>query len=270
VPRIDPTARVADGARLADDVDVGPYCIVGPQVELRSGVRLVSHVNVAGVTVIGERTVAYAFASLGTPPQSVSYRGGATRLVVGADCIIRENVTMNTGTEDGGGITKVGDRGFFMCGSHVAHDCQVGNDVVFANLATIAGHCVVGDYVVMAGVTVAHQFSHIGSGAMLGGMSGIRSDVIPFGMVNGIPGRLTGINVVGMRRRKFSADSVRAVRATYRKLFFGEGEFNSRVEAVEKELGSDKAVAEIVAFIRSERQRRRLLHPRSHEEDDDE
>ena len=124
---IDSTARIADGARIGEDVEVGPYCLIGPQVELKNGVRLVSHVTVAGVTTIGEGTVVYPFTSLGTPPQSVHYRGGATKLVIGANCQLRESVTMNTGTEDGGGITSVGDRCFLMAGSHVGHDCDVGN-----------------------------------------------------------------------------------------------------------------------------------------------
>ena len=127
---IDPTARVADGARIGEGVEIGPYCLIGPQVELKSGVRLIAHVYVTGVTTIGEGTVVYPFASLGTPPQSVHYRGGATRLVIGARCELRESVTMNTGTEDGGGITSIGDRCFFMVGSHVGHDCHVGNDVM--------------------------------------------------------------------------------------------------------------------------------------------
>jgi UDP-N-acetylglucosamine acyltransferase len=266
VPRIDPTARVAEGARLADDVEVGPYCIVGPSVELRAGVRLVSHVNVAGATTIGERTVAYPFASLGTPPQSVSYRGGATRLIVGADCSIREGVTMNIGTEDGGGLTQVGDRGFFMSYSHVAHDCHVGSDVVFANQATLAGHCIVGDHVIISGLSAAHQFTHIGTGAMISGLTGLRGDVIPFAMAVGPSARLAGINAVGMRRRKFSAESIRAVRAAYRQLFFGGGDLKRRVDALEKEFGADPAVAQIIAFIRSPR-RRPLCHPGADEED---
>src|SRR5271170_907341 len=130
---IDPTARVAAGARIGESVEIGPYCLVGPQVELHRGVRLLGHVNVTGVTTIGEATVVYPFCSLGTPPQSVHYRGGATRLVIGARCELRESVTMNTGSEDGGGVTRIGDRCFLMVGAHVGHDCTVGNDVNLAN-----------------------------------------------------------------------------------------------------------------------------------------
>src|ERR1700733_10222259 len=143
---IDPTARVADGARIGADVEIGPYCLVGPQVELRSGVRLLSHVNITGVTTIGENTVVYPFSSLGTPPQSVHYHGGATRLVIGARCELRESVTMNTGTEAGGGVTRVGDRCLLMVGSHVGHDCDVADDVTLANNVVLGGHVSVGQH----------------------------------------------------------------------------------------------------------------------------
>ena len=148
---IDPTARIAEGARIGESVEIGPYCIVGPQVELQRGVRLFAHVYLTGATTIGEGTRVYPFCSLGTPPQSVHYRGGATRLVIGNDCELRESVTMNTGTEDGGGVTRVGDRCLFMVGSHVAHDCSVGSNVTFANNVSLGGHVSVGDYVVFGG-----------------------------------------------------------------------------------------------------------------------
>src|SRR6202162_1139016 len=143
---IDPTARVASGARIGEGVEIGPYCLVGPQVELLSGVRLIAHVNLTGVTTIGAGTAVYAFSSLGTPPQSVHYRGGPTRLIIAERCDLRESVTMNPGTEDGGGVTRVGDRCFIMVGAHVGHDCQVGNDENLANNAVLGGHVSVGDH----------------------------------------------------------------------------------------------------------------------------
>jgi UDP-N-acetylglucosamine acyltransferase len=255
VPRIDPTARVADGARLADDVEIGPYCIVGPDVELRSGVRLLAHVNVAGHTVVGERTLVYPFASLGTPPQSLTYRGEPTRLVIGADCTIRESATMNIGTKDGRGVTEVGDRGTFMAYSHVGHDSVVGSDVVFANSATLGGHCVIGEHVYIGGLAAVHQFGRIGPHAMIAGVSGLRSDVIPFGMAAGVFARLRGVNVVGMKRRNLAVASVRAVRSAYRLLFLGKGEMAKRLDTTEAELGHDAAVAQIIAFIRGGRDR---------------
>jgi UDP-N-acetylglucosamine acyltransferase len=257
-------ARVDKGARLADDVEIGPFCFVGPDVELRAGVRLVSHVSISGVTAIGERTVIHPFASLGSPPQSVSYRGGPTRLEVGADCIIRESVTMSTGTEDGRGVTSVGDRGFFMAYSHIGHDCQVGNDVVFANGATLGGHCTVGEHVVIGGLSPVHQFIRIGAHAMIGGLTGVRRDVIPFALASGPDGHLFGINLVGMRRRKFSAESIKSTRDAYRRLFYGEGNFDARVATVEREFSADAAVAQILAFIRADR-KRAIAHPRGQE-----
>ena len=217
MPKIDSTARVADGARLADDVEVGPYCVIGAQVEVRSGVRLLSHVNLAGITVVGERTVIYPFASLGTPPQSFGYGGEPTRLVIGPDCSIRESVTMNTGTAQGGGVTEVGARGYFMPYCHVAHDCRIGSDVVFANSATLGGHCTIGDHVNIGGLTAVHQHTRIGAHAMISGITGLRGDVIPFGIAAGSFARLSGINVVGMRRRKFPRESIRAVRSAWKR-----------------------------------------------------
>jgi UDP-N-acetylglucosamine acyltransferase len=263
---IDTTARIADGAVIGRDVAIGPYCVIGPNVVIGDGCRLVAHVYLAGHTTLGPRTVVSPFASLGTPPQSVAYRGGPTRLVIGADCDIRESVTMSIGTEDGGGVTEVGDRGFFMAHSHVAHDCRVGNDVVFANGATLAGHCVVGDFVSVGGLSAAHQFTRIGAHAMISGLTGLRGDVIPFGLAAGPFARLSGINVVGMKRRKFSDQAIRAVRSAYRLLFFGEGELTRRLEAVQSKWGGDEVVAQIIAFVRDRRQRPLCFPGRRHED----
>src|SRR5882672_1966704 len=162
------SAIVDAGADIGPDVVIGPYCVIGPHV------------------TIGTRTLIYPFASLGTPPQSVKYRGGPTRLIIGANCQIREGVTMNIGTEDGLGLTEVGDRGFFMAYSHVGHDCRVGHDVTFANAATLGGHCTIGDHVFMGGLSAVHQFTRIGAHAMIAGMTGLRSDVIPFAVATGV------------------------------------------------------------------------------------
>ena len=251
VARIDSTARVADGARLADDVEVGPYCIVGPDVELCAGVRLKSHVNVAGVTRIGERTVVYPFASLGTPPQSVHYHGGPTRLVVGADCDIREGVTMNTGTENDGGLTEVGDRCFLMVGSHVAHDCKVGNNVTFANNAVLGGHVTVGDNVVFGGQAAVRQFVRIGEGAMIVGLSGVRADIIPWALAQGPLADLVGLNVIGMRRRGFSKADIHGVRQSYESLFFGAGTFRERLDSAAEAAAGNVLVEKVITFIRA-------------------
>jgi UDP-N-acetylglucosamine acyltransferase len=265
VGKIDPTARVADGARLGSDVEIGPYCIVGSDVTLGDGVRLHSHVNLAGVTSIGAETQVYPFASLGTPPQSVHYKGEPTKLIVGAKCLIREGVTMNTGTVGGGGETRVGDRCMLMVGSHVAHDCIIGDDVIFANNATLGGHCTVGNHVFIGGMVGAHQFTRIGEQAVIGGMSGVEFDVIPFAALLGARGQLAGLNIVGLKRRGFSREAIHSLRAAYRALFFGEGTLASRVDALERDFAADPNAQKIVAFIRAGKKRRITL-PRGSDE----
>jgi len=259
---IDPTARVASGARLGEGVEIGPYCLVGPQVELKSGVRLLAHVHVTGVTTIGDGTVVYPFSSLGTPPQSVHYRGGPTRLVIGAHCDLRESVTMNTGTEDGGGVTRVGDRCFIMVGAHVGHDCQVGDDVNLANNVVLGGHVSVGDATFLGGHVAIHQNVRIGEGAMMAGMSAARDDIIPFGFALGQTGALVGLNMVGLRRRGATRAEMHRLRSAYRSLFFVEGRIADRVDAVEREFGSDPLVGKMIAFIRAGG-KRPLMRPRT-------
>ena len=268
---IDPTARVADGARIGDGVEIGPYCIVGPQADLGDGVRLIAHVHVAGVTAIGAGTVVYPFASLGTPPQSVHYRGGATRLVIGPRCELREGVTMNTGTEDGGGLTEVGAGCLFMVGSHVGHDCRVGNDVSFANNVVLGGHVCVGDFTFLGGHVAIHQYVRIGEGVMMAGMSAARDDIIPFGFALGQTGALVGLNVVGLKRRGATRAQLQQLRRAYRALFFGEGRLVDRVDAVASAFSGDPLVEKVVAFIRSGG-KRPLMQPdrqRSHDQRDD-
>jgi UDP-N-acetylglucosamine acyltransferase len=248
---IDPTARVEAGAALGKDVSIGPYCVIGPQAVIGDGCRLIGHVHVTGHTTIGPRTVLYPFCSLGTPPQSIKYRGGATQLVVGADCQIREGVTINTGTEDGRGMTEVGDRCFLMVGSHVAHDCKVGSDVIFANNVVLGGHVTTGDFVVFGGQAAVRQFVRIGEGAMVVGLSGVRADVIPFGLAQGPLARLIGLNVVGMRRRGFPKAAIQRLRQAYEAMFFGTGTFRERLDAVAANHTDDALVATVVDFIRS-------------------
>jgi UDP-N-acetylglucosamine acyltransferase len=248
---IDPTARIAPGAAIGRDVSIGPYCVVGSKVVIGDGCRLAGHVHIMGGTTIGPRTAVYPFASLGTPPQSVKYRGGPTRLVVGADCDIRESVTMNTGTEDDRGVTEVGDRCLLMVGSHVGHDCKVGNDVTFANNVVLGGHVTVGDFVVFGGQAAVRQFVRIGQGAMVVGMSGVRADVIPFGLVQGPLADLVGLNVVGLRRRGWSKAAILRLRKAYDAISFGAGTFKERLEQVAARCGDEPLVAEVIAFIRS-------------------
>jgi UDP-N-acetylglucosamine acyltransferase len=257
---IDPTARVADGAAIGPQAMIGPYCVIGPNVIIGEGCVLVAHVHVTGHTTIGPRTKIYPFASLGTPPQSVRYRGGPTRLEIGADCDIREQVTMNTGTEDGGGITRVGDRGFFMVGSHVGHDCDVGDDVILANNAVLGGHVTLGNKVVLGGAAAIHQFVRIGESAMVSGVSGVGADIIPFGFAIGQRAVLDGLNVVGMRRRGFSRADIHRLRGAYHALFLGQGVFGDRLKRVEQEFAGDALIGSVLSFIRAG-QTRPLMHP---------
>jgi UDP-N-acetylglucosamine acyltransferase len=248
---IDATARVASAAAIGRDVSIGPYCVVGPDVTLGEGCRLVAHVHLTGHTSIGPRTVIHPFASLGSPPQSVKYRGGPTRLVVGADCDIRENVTMSTGTEDDRGVTEVGDRCFFMVGSHVAHDCKVGSDVTFANNVVLAGHVSVGDHAVFGGQAAVRQHVRIGEGAMIVGLSGIRADLIPFGCAHGPLANLVGLNVVGLRRRGVARADIHRLRQAYQALFFGARPFRERVDGVAAEFADHPIVVQVVDFVRA-------------------
>lgn len=247
--KIDPTARVEDGAVIGADAVIGPYCTVGPHVTIGPGCKLLSHVNIAGQTTIGANCTIYPFASLGTPPQSTGYRGELTRLEIGESCIIRESVTINAGSVAGGGITRVGARAFFMAYSHAAHDCQIGNDVILANAVQLGGHCEVGDFVFFGGLSAAHQFTRIGAQAMVGGVSGLRHDVIPFGMVSGQFAHLEGINVVGMRRRGFTHSRLKLVRDFYQQLFHGGGIFADRLKAVRSMGSEDPAIGDILKFI---------------------
>jgi UDP-N-acetylglucosamine acyltransferase len=248
---IDSTARVAPGAQVAADATIGPYCVVGPHAAIGEGCRLVAHVHVTGHTTIGPRTVIYPFASLGTPPQSVKYRGGPTRLAIGSDCDIRENVTINTGTEDDRGITEIGDHCFLMAGSHVAHDCKVGSHVTLANDAVLGGHVSVGDYTFLGGQAAVRQFVRIGEGGMIAGLSGVRADIIPWGMAQGPLANLIGINVVGLRRRGFAKADILRLRKAYRELFLGDGIFRDRLARIEEASAGDRLIGSVLAFIRN-------------------
>lgn len=258
---IHPSAIVDPAASLGEGVSIGPFCVVGPNVALGDGVRLISHVAVDGRTRIGAGTVIYPFASIGHPPQDLKFRGEPSELVIGARNQIREHVTMNPGTEGGGMITRVGDDGLFMMGTHVAHDCVVGDHVVLANNATLGGHVTLGDYVIIGGLSAVRQFVRIGAHAMIGGMSGVENDVIPFGLVMGDRARLAGLNLVGLERRGFKKEDIHALRAAYRMLFGPEGTFAERVEEVGRDFGERALITDILEFIRA-KESRSLCQPR--------
>jgi UDP-N-acetylglucosamine acyltransferase len=259
---IHPTAIVEPGAQLADSVKIGPYCVVGGDVTLEDEVELVSHVVVAGHTRIGPRSRVFPFASIGHQPQDLKYKGERTSLIIGAQNIIREHVTMNPGTVGGGGLTQVGDNGLFMASVHIAHDCKVGNNVVMANNATLGGHVEVRDFAFLGGLSAVHQFVRIGPHAMIGGMTGVEADVIPFGLVMGDRARLSGLNIVGLKRRGFSREDIHNLRTAYRLLFAQEGTMAERLDDVSALYKDSGPVMEIVAFIRSD-SARPICQPKS-------
>ena len=246
---IDPTARVEDGAVIGEGTTIGPYCIIGRNAVIGANCNLIAHVQVMGHTSIGADCTISPFVVLGGAPQDLSYRGEPTRLEIGSGCTIREGVTMNVGTVKGGGLTRVGDRGYFMNNSHVGHDCMVGNNAIFATSATLGGHCEIGDFVYIGGLSAVHQLTRIGSQVMVGGVCGVRGDIIPFGLVNGQYAALEGLNIIGMKRRQFTKERLATVRAFYQKLFHGSGIFAERLQAVQPLAGEDPAIAEILAFI---------------------
>lgn len=253
--KIDPTARVEDGAEIGEGTTIGPFCLIGPHVVIGKHCKLISHVVVMGHTCIGDACIISPFVSLGGAPQDLSYRQEPTRLEIGSGCTIREGVTMNRGTVKGGGLTRVGDRGLFMNNSHVAHDCVVGSDAIFASSATVGGHSELGDFVYLGGLSAVHQFTRIGSQVMVGGLCGVRGDVIPYGLVNGQYAMLEGLNIVGMKRRKFTRERLAVVRTFYQKLFHGPGAFAERLAALQSSEIEDPAISEILVFIEKARHR---------------
>ncbi|WP_346912224.1 acyl-ACP--UDP-N-acetylglucosamine O-acyltransferase [uncultured Roseibium sp.] len=260
---IHPTAIVEDGARLGDGVEIGPYCIVGPHVELGDGVRLEAHVVVAGHTKVGAGTQIFPFASIGHKPQDLKYAGEETYLEIGSNNQIREHVTMNPGTAGGGGLTKVGDNCLFMMGSHVGHDCMVGNHAILANNATLAGHVELADFVILGGLSAVRQWSRIGTGAIVGGMTGVEFDVIPFGSVIGDRARLAGLNLIGLKRKNFPREQIHALRAAYKALFESEeGTLRERAQDV-AQANPDEPLVKIVTDFILEKEDRRFCTPRS-------
>src|SRR5947207_3528420 len=255
MPQIHHTAIVAPGATLAEDVSIGPYCVVGEEVVLGAGVKLIAHVVVDGRTTIGEGTRIFPFASIGLEPQDLKYRGEKSSVVIGRNNTIREHVTMNPGTEGGGMVTRVGDDCLLMVGAHVAHDCQIGDHVILVNNATLGGHVVMEDYSILGGLSAVHQFVRIGRHAMIGGMSGVERDVIPYGLVMGDRARLTGLNIIGIQRRGFSREDVQGLRNAYNCLFSGDGTLSDRVNEVSDRFGEIAPVADILAFIRADSSR---------------
>ena len=243
---IHPSAIIEPGAEIGPGVSIGPFCVIGPQVRLAAGVELKSHVVIAGDTSVGEGTVIFPFASIGQDPQDLKFKGEHTRLEIGARNRIREYVTMNPGTEGGGGVTRIGDDGLFMANCHVAHDCQIGNRVVLVNSVAVAGHCVLGDDVIVGGLSGIHQFVRIGRGAMIGALSMVTADVIPYGLVQGPRAHLDGLNLVGLKRRGANRAEIAELREVLARLHDGSFRDTAR-ELASMDRGA--MVGEVLDFI---------------------
>jgi UDP-N-acetylglucosamine acyltransferase len=248
-PSIHPTAIVMRGAQLGSGVSIGPWCSVGPNVTIHDGVRLVSHVVVDGHTVVGPDVVLYPFCTVGLEPQDLKYQGEPTRCEVGARTQIREHCTVHRGTVTGRGITRIGADCLIMAVAHVAHDCQLGEHVIIANNVVMGGHVSIADHAVIGGAAAIHQFVRIGRAAMIGGVSGVEGDVIPFGSVIGNRGRLAGLNVIGLKRRGFDKEQIGRLHTAFGFLFRHEGVFRQRLAETRERFGHDPLIAEVVAFI---------------------
>ncbi len=252
--KIHPSAIVEAGARIGPGCDIGPFCLIGPEVRLGARVVVKSHAVVTGWTDIGDDTTLFPFACVGEVPQDLKFKGERTRLIVGARCRIREGATLNTGTDGGGGVTRVGDDCLIMTGAHVGHDAQLGSRIVLANQVAIAGHCSIGDDVVIGGLSGIHQFVRIGQGAMIGALTMVTNDVIPFGLVQGPRGALEGLNLIGLKRRGLDRAEISALRAAYSALAREEGSLAARAQVLADSTPSAH-VREIVDFILSQSDR---------------
>jgi UDP-N-acetylglucosamine acyltransferase len=248
--RVHPSSVVEPGAVIGAGCEIGPFCVIGAEVVLHDRVVVKSHAVVTGRTEIGSETVIFPFATVGEVPQDLKYKGEKSRLVVGQRCRIREGATLNLGTEGGGGVTRVGDDVLIMTGAHVGHDAQIGNRVILVNNVAIAGHCVLGDDVIVGGLSGVHQFVRIGQGAIIGAVTMVTNDVIPYGLVQAPRGELDGLNLVGLKRRGVERGEITALRAAYQMLAQGEGTFLDRARRLGEETDSVH-VREVTDFILS-------------------
>lgn len=247
---IHPTAHVDPAARLAPDVSVGPFCVVGPDVTLGQGVVMHSHVVIVGRTQVGEGCVFFPFSSIGNAPQDLKYQGEPSELIIGKNNTFREGVTVNPGTRGGGMMTRIGEGGLFMANAHIAHDCVIGNHVILVNNVLLGGHVVVEDQVIIGGQSAVHQFVRLGEQAMVGGMTGVERDVIPFGSVTGDRASLSGLNLVGLKRRGAPRLQIHELRAAAGKLFSGQATLQMRIDAISAEYSDNPLVQKVLDFMR--------------------
>ena len=246
--KIHPSAVIEEGAEIEQGCHIGPFCYIGSQVKLGRNVHLKSHVVVCGHTEIGEETVVFPFAVLGEIPQDLKFKGEAAKLIIGARNRIREHVTMNIGTQGGGGVTRVGNDGVFMAGCHVAHDVQVADRVILVNNVALGGHSIIEDDVIVGGLSGVHQFVRIGQGAIIGAVSMVANDVIPYGLVQAPRGELDGLNLVGLKRKGVAREDIMALRAAFQMLAQGEGTFQERAQRLGEDTDS-QYVRNIVNFV---------------------
>ena len=248
------TAIIDTNAQISSSVKVGAYSIIGPNVKIYENVKIQSHVNITGFTTIGKDNKIYPFASIGNDPQDMKYNGEKTELIIGDKNVIREYTTINPGTLQGGGITKVGNNNLIMIGAHIAHDCIIGNNIVIANNAAIAGHAEIQDNVILGGNCGVHQFTRIGKMAMIGGMTGVSRDVIPYGLSTGNRNILNGINVVGLRRIKVSNKEIIDLSETYKDIFKTEN-LTENLEKLDPKYKENPLVKEVIDFINKDKKR---------------
>ncbi len=256
--QVHPAAIVEEGAEIGAGCRIGPFAVIGPEVTLGAGTEVRSHAVITGWTELGPGCTVFPFATVGEVPQDLKYAGERTRLIVGARCRIREGATLKTGTAGGGGVTLVGDDCLFMTGAHVGHDAQLGNRVIMANQAAVAGHCVIGDDVIIGGLSGVHQFVRIGRGAIIGAVTMVTNDVVPHGLVQAPRGELDGLNLVGLKRRGVDRAEITALRAAYQMLAQGEGTFLDRARRLAEETESPH-VREMTDFILSASDRSFLI-----------
>jgi len=248
------TALVDSNAKISKDVSIGPYSIIGPNVEIGEGTVIQSHVNITGNTVIGAFNEIYPFASIGNDPQDLKFKGEITQLEIGNNNKIREYVTINRGTKGGGGKTKVGDNCLFMVSSHVAHDCEVGNNVILANNVPLGGHAYIEEHVIIGGNSAVQQFTRIGKFAMIGGMCGVTRDVIPYGIVHGNRSILQGLNLIGLRRQNIPNKNILILSKAYKQIFKNEN-LTSNLNNLPRELKKNELVMEVVNFLEQDKKR---------------
>ncbi len=254
------TAIVDAKAKISDNVEIGPYSIIGPEVEIETGSVLHSHVNIVGNTKIGRNNQIYPFSSIGTPPQDLKYKGEKNSLIIGDNNKFREYVNINPGTEQGGGLTRIGHNNLFMVYCHVAHDCIISNNIVLANNVQVGGHVIIQNNAIIGGSCAIHQFSRIGESAMIGGMTGVLSDVIPFGLSMGNRNNLTGLNLIGLRRAKVSNENIKIIQLAY-EIIFKSPNFRENIEQLNNDLKKNEFVKKIINFINSDKKRPISLPP---------